>query len=80
MTRCAHVLLSNTAPNTSPLHAQYEPCYLWHEECACVTLERMSPRRMFFDRRIPALPSYCINQAVTSRTKITTMECRCQVN
>jgi hypothetical protein len=63
--RSARVLLSNAVQyNISPLYTQYE-------QCACVTKERTSPSRMFLDSWTPALPSCYINQAITSRTKIT---------
>jgi hypothetical protein len=58
MARSAHALL-NTAVLAHYVHY------------ARVTMELTRPRRMFFDQRIPALPRRCINQAVTSRPKIT---------
>jgi hypothetical protein len=39
-------------------------------------MERTQPLRILFDVWIRALPFRCINQAATSRSRITTMECR----
>jgi hypothetical protein len=73
LTGCMHALPSTSVQNNiSPLYAQYE-------QCAHVTVEQTPLRRTFFNQRIPALLSHCMNQAVTSWAKIT-MECRDQVN
>lgn len=68
MTRCAHALLNNTAQNNiSLLQALYE-------QSAHISKDKPPPRRMFFDRLIPALPSGCMHQAVASRAKIDNFE------
>jgi hypothetical protein len=36
--------------------------------------------RILLDQWLPALPSHCIHQSITSQAKTTTMECRHQVN
>lgn len=43
-------------------------------------MEQTSRRQILFERWVSALPSRCTDQAVTSQTKITTMECRRQEN
>jgi hypothetical protein len=68
-TRSAHAPISTTVQDNISHSAK----------CACVTMEQTPPRRMFFDRWIPAVPSRCVNQAVTSRAKIITVRRR-QVN
>jgi hypothetical protein len=74
ITSCVYSLLSTTFQNKmSPLYAQYD-------QCALLTMERTPSHEMLSDRSLPAVPSRCINQAVTSRLKITTMEGRRQVN
>jgi hypothetical protein len=50
-----------------------------YEQCVLVKMEGTPLRRILFDRWIPVLQYRCINQAATS-AKITTMECRRQVN